>query len=70
MDPRNGLFGAGLTSVLVVLLHTGGVKALHKEDGVDGDGQVASRVPRRCQWHLELDPGLARTDESNDHQAS
>lgn len=69
MDPRNGLFRAGLTSVLVVLLHTGGVEALHKEDGVDGDGRVASRVPRRCQRHLEVDPGLARGDEHNDHHA-
>lgn len=61
--------GQVLTSVLVVLMHAGDIRASHEEDGVDGDGLGASRVPRGCQWHLKVDPGLAQRDETDDHHA-
>lgn len=51
-------------------MQAGAVRALHKEDGADGDGQGARRVPRGQQWHLEVDPGLAQRDETDDHHAS
>ena len=68
-SPRNGEYKAGLTSILVVLMQAGDVRAPHKEDGIDGDGLGASRVPRGHQWYLEVDPGLAQTDEADDYQA-
>lgn len=70
MSPRKGEYRAGLTSILVVLMKAGDVRALHKEDGVDGDGRGAIRIPRGCQWNLEVDPGLAQGDETDDHHAS
>jgi hypothetical protein len=51
-------------------MEAGDLWAADKEDGVDGDGQGASRVPRGHQWHLEVDPGLAKGDETNHHHAS
>lgn len=70
MNSWNGEYRTGLTSILVVLLYAVDVRALHKEDGVDVDGQGAIRVPRRCEWHLEMHPGLAQRDETDDHHAS
>lgn len=70
MSPRKGEYRVGLTSILVVLMEAGDVRAPHKEDGVDGDEQGAIRIPRGCQWHLEVDPGLAQSDETDDHHAS
>lgn len=70
MSPENAGSRAGLTSSPVVLMHAGDVETLRKENGVDGDGEGASRVPRGCQWHLEVDPGLAQRDATDDHHAS
>lgn len=70
MSLRNGESRAGLTSILVVLFPAGDVRTPHKEDGVDGDGQGATRVPRGFQWHLEVHPRLAQSDETDDHHAN
>lgn len=70
MSPSNGKDRAGLTSILVILPQAGDVQAPHEEDGVDGEGLGASRVPRGPQWHLEVHPGLAQRDETDDHHAS
>lgn len=69
MSPRNSECRVGLTSILVVLILAGGVRALHKEDGIDEDGGVASSIPRGHQWHLEVDPVLAQRDETDGHHA-
>lgn len=71
MSTRNGVSRAGLTSVVVLLMQAGDVRTPHKEDGVDGHGpgRRVSRTPRGCQWHLEVDPGLAQSDETDDQNA-
>lgn len=66
--PRNSEHRAGLTSILVILVHAGHIRAADEQDGVDGDGSEA-RVPRECQGHLEVDPGLAQRDEADDDYA-
>lgn len=70
MRPRDSASRAGLTRFVVMLLQAGDVGAPHRQDGVDGDGPGACRVPRRCQRHLEVHPGLAQRDESEGHHAS
>ena len=64
-SPRNR---AGLTSVLVILVQAGHIRAADDKDGVDGDGPEA-RVPQGCQRHLEVDPGLVQRDEADDDYA-
>lgn len=66
--PRNSEHRAGLTSILVILVHAGHIRAADEQDGVNGDGPEA-RVPRGCQGHLEVDPGLAQRDEADDDYA-
>ena len=67
-SPRSSEYRAGLTSILVILVQAGHIRAADDEDGVDGDGPEA-RVPQGCQGHLEVDPGLAQRDETDDDYA-
>lgn len=62
---------AGLTSIVVLFVQAGDVRTPHKEDGVDGHGpgRGVSGTPRGFQGHLEMDPGLAQCDETDDYYA-
>lgn len=44
-SPWRGEDEAKLTSILIIFIHAGDVRAAHEKDGVDGDGLVASGVP-------------------------
>lgn len=64
--PEYGVGGedrANLTSILIIFIHAGDVRAAHEEDGVNGDGLGTTGAPCGRQRHLEVDPGLPQGDE-------